>query len=165
MSSKSGGAKASRKEEGRRVVAENRRARFDYEILDTYEAGIELKGTEVKSLREGRTNLAESYAAMKAGELFLVNANIPEYKQGNRFNHEPKRTRKLLLHRRQIDKLANGVLREGLTIVPLKLYFNQRGRAKLDIALAKGKKIHDKRETIKERDWSREKSRLLRDRG
>lgn len=165
MSSKSGGAKASRKEEGRRIVAENRRARFDYEILDTYEAGIELKGTEVKALREGRTNLAESYAAMKAGELFLVNANIPEYKQANRFNHEPKRPRKLLLHRRQIDKLANGVLREGLTIVPLKLYFNPRGRAKVDIALAKGKKIHDKRETIKERDWGREKSRLLRDRG
>jgi SsrA-binding protein len=165
MSAKSGGAKASRKEEGRRVVAENRRARFDYEILDTYEAGIELKGPEVKSLREGRTNLAESYAAMKGGELFLVNANIPEYRQANRFNHEPKRPRKLLLHRRQIDKLANGVLREGLTIVPLKLYFNPRGRAKVDIALAKGKKVHDKRETIKERDWSREKSRLLRDRG
>jgi SsrA-binding protein len=165
MSAKSGGAKAARKEEGRRVVAENRRARFDYEILDTYEAGIELKGPEVKSLREGRTNLAESYAAMKGGELFLVNANIPEYRQANRFNHEPKRPRKLLLHRRQIDKLANGVLREGLTIVALKLYFNQRGRAKVDIALAKGKKLHDKRETIKERDWGREKSRLLRDRG
>jgi SsrA-binding protein len=165
MSSKSGGAKASRQEPGRKVVAENRRARFDYEILQNFEAGIELKGPEVKSLRAGRTNLAESYAAMKGSELFLLNCNIPEYVQANRFNHEPKRPRKLLLHRREIDKLAQGVLREGLTIVPLKIYFNDRGRAKVDIALAKGKKLHDKRETIKERDWSREKSRLLRERG
>jgi SsrA-binding protein len=165
MSSKSGGAKPSRKEPGRKIVAENRRARFDYELLQNFEAGIELKGPEVKSLRAGRTNLAEAYAAMKGDELFLINCNIPEYVQANRFNHEPKRPRKLLLHRKEIGKLAAGVLREGLTIVPLKIYFNDRGRAKVDIALAKGKKIHDKRETIKQRDWSREKSRLLRDRG
>jgi SsrA-binding protein len=165
MSSKSGGAKTSRKEPGRRVVAENRRARFDYELLQNFEAGIELLGPEVKSLRLGRTNLAESYAAVKGNELFLLNCNIPEYVQANRFNHEPKRARKLLLHRREIDKLSQGVLREGLTIVPLKIFFNDRGRAKVDIALAKGKKLHDKRESIKERDWSREKSRLLRDRG
>ncbi len=165
MSSKSGGAKASRKEAGRKVVAENRRARFDYELLQNFEAGIALVGPEVKSLRLGRTNLAEAYAAMKGSELFLVNCNIPEYVQANRFNHEPKRPRKLLLHRREIDKLAQGVSREGLTIVPLKIFFTDRGRAKVEIALAKGKKVHDKREAIKERDWSREKSRLLRDRG
>ena len=165
MSSKAGGAKASRKEAGRKVVAENRRARFDYELLQNFEAGIELMGPEVKSLRLGRTNLAEAYAAMKANELYLLNCNIPEYVQANRFNHQPKRPRRLLLHRREIDKLAQGVLREGLTIVPLKIFFNDRGRAKVEIALAKGKKIHDKREAIKERDWSREKSRLLRERG
>jgi SsrA-binding protein len=147
------------------VVAENRRARFDYELLQNFEAGIELVGPEVKSLRLGRTNLAEAYAAMKANELYLLNCNIPEYVQANRFNHQPKRPRRLLLHRREIDKLAQGVLREGLTIVPLKIFFNDRGRAKVEIALAKGKKIHDKREAIKERDWSREKSRLLRERG
>lgn len=165
MSSKSGGAKASRKQEGIKVVADNRRARYDYEILQTFEAGIELKGSEVKSLREGRTNLAEAYAAMKGGELFLVNANIPEYGKANRFNHEPKRPRKLLLHAREIDKLSNGVLREGLTIVPLKMFFNPRGRCKVDIALAKGKKLHDKRDAIKERSWDREKARVLRERG
>ena len=165
MSSKSGGAKASRKEEGIKVIADNRRARFDYEILQTFEAGIELKGSEVKSLRGGRTNLAESYAAMKNGELFLINCNIPEYREANRFNHEPKRPRKLLLHAREIGKLANGVLREGLTIVPLKMFFNTRGRVKVDVALAKGKKLHDKRDTIKERSWDRERARLLRDKG
>jgi SsrA-binding protein len=165
MSSKSGGAKASRKQDGIRVVAENRRARYDYEILQTHEAGIALTGSEVKSLRDGRTNLAESFAAMKQGELFLMNCNIPEYRQANRFNHEPKRPRKLLLHRREIEKLANGVLREGLTIVPLKIFFNPRGRAKVDIALARGKKLHDKRESVKARDWSREKAKLLREKG
>jgi SsrA-binding protein len=162
MSSKSGGAKAARKEPGRKVVAENRRARFDYELLQNFEAGLELRGPEVKSLRAGRTNLAEAYAAMKGRELFLLNCNIPEYVQANRFNHEPKRARKLLMHRREIDRLAAGVLREGLTIVPLRIYFNDRGRAKVEIALAKGKKIHDKRETIRQRDWNREKSRLMR---
>jgi SsrA-binding protein len=165
MSSKSGGAKAARKEEGIRVVADNRRARFDYEIIDTFEAGIELVGPEVKSLREGRANIGESYATVKDGELYLVNAYVPEYRQANRFNHETRRARKLLLHRRQIDKLAGGVLREGLTIVPLRIYFNKRGRAKVGIALAKGKKLHDKRETIKERSWERERARLLRDKG
>jgi SsrA-binding protein len=165
MSSKSGGAKAARREEGIKVIADNRRARYDYEILDTFESGIELKGSEVKSLRGGRTNLGESYAAMKGGELFLMNSNIPEYREANRFNHEPKRPRKLLLHAKEIGKLANGVLREGLTIVPLKMFFNGRGRVKVDIALAKGKKLHDKRDAIKERSWDREKARVLRDRG
>jgi SsrA-binding protein len=165
MSSKSGGAKASRKQDGIKVVADNRRARFDFEILDTFEAGIELKGPEVKSLREGRANIGEAYASVTGGELFLVNAYVPEYSQANRFNHETRRPRKLLLHRRQIDRLAGGVLREGLTIVPLRIYFNERGRAKVGIALAKGKKLHDKRETIKERSWEREKARLLREKG
>ena len=165
MSAKSGGAKPSRKEPGIKVVADNRRARFDYEIMDTFEAGIELKGPEVKSLREGRANIAESYASVTDGELFLINAYVPEYRQANRFNHDTRRPRKLLLHRRQIDKLAGGVLREGLTIVPLRIYFNERGRAKIGIALAKGKKLHDKREAIKERTWSRERARLLREKG
>jgi SsrA-binding protein len=165
MSSKSGGAKSSRKEPGIKVVADNRRARFDYEIIDTFEAGIELKGPEVKSLREGRANIAESYASVTDGELFLVNAYVPEYRQANRFNHETRRPRKLLLQRRQIDRLAGGILREGLTIVPLRIYFNERGRAKVGIALAKGKKLHDKREAIKERSWNRERARLLREKG
>jgi SsrA-binding protein len=161
MSSKAGGAKSSRKEQGIKVVADNRRARHEYEILQTFEAGLMLTGSEVKSLREGRTNLAEAYAAMKRGELFLLNSNIPEYREANRFNHDPKRPRKLLLHKREIAKLANGVQREGLTIVPLKIFFNPRGRAKVDLALAKGRKLHDKREAIRTRDWGREKARLL----
>lgn len=161
MSSKAGGAKAARKQDGIKVVADNRRARFDYEIMQTFEAGVELKGSEVKSLRDGRTNLGESYAAMKGGELFLINSNIPEYREANRFNHDPKRPRKLLLHKKEISKLANGVLREGLTIVPLKMFFNPRGRCKVDIALARGKKLHDKRDSIKERSWDRERARLL----
>ncbi len=165
MSSKSGGAKAARKQVGVKVVADNRRGRYEYEILQTFEAGIELKGSEVKSLRDGRTNLAEAYATLKGGEIFLLNSNIPEYREANRFNHEPKRPRKLLLNAKEIQRLASGVSREGLTIIPLKIFFNPRGRAKVDIALAKGKKLHDKRETIKTRDWDREKSRLLRDRG
>ncbi|MFN0194894.1 MAG: SsrA-binding protein SmpB [Aestuariivirga sp.] len=161
MSSKAGGAKSSRKEQGVKVVADNRRARHEYEILQTFEAGLVLTGSEVKSLREGRTNLAEAYATMKRGELFLLNSNIPEYREANRFNHDPKRPRKLLLHKREIEKLANGVQREGLTIVPLKIFFNPRGRAKVDLALAKGRKMHDKREAIKARDWGREKARLM----
>lgn len=152
-------------EKQRKLVADNRRARFDYEIIDTYEAGIELKGPEVKSLRAGRTSLADSYAVVKAGELYLVNAYIPEYREANRFNHETRRPRKLLLHRREIEKLAQGVLRQGLTIIPLKVFFNARGRAKVDIALARGKKAHDKRETQKERSWQRDRQRLLRERG
>ena len=165
MSSKSGGAKASRKEEGIKVVSDNRRARYDYEILQAFEAGIELKGSEVKSLRTGHTNLAEAYAAMKGGELWLINSNIPEYREANRFNHEPKRPRKLLLHKSEINKLSSGVLKEHLTIIPLKMFFNLRGRVKVDIALARGKKLHDKRETIKERSWDRERARLMRDKG
>jgi len=163
---RSQGAKPSRTDDkSRKLVADNRRARFDYEIIDTYEAGIELKGPEVKSLRAGRTSLADSYAIVKEGELFLVNAYIPEYREANRFNHETRRPRKLLLHRREIDKLSQGVLREGLTIVPLKVFFNARGRAKVDIALARGKTAHDKRETQKERSWQRDRQRLLRERG
>lgn len=149
-----------------KVVADNRRARFDYEIGESFEAGLALTGTEVKSLRTGKATIAESYAHVdRHGEAWLVNANIPEYLAGNRFNHEPKRLRKLLLKSREIAKLAQGVEREGMTIVPLKLYFNERGRAKLQIALGRGKKLHDKREVEKKRDWGREKSRLLRERG
>ena len=165
MSSKAGGAKASRKQEGIKVISDNRRARYDYEIMEKFEAGIELKGSEVKSLRTGHTNLAEAYATMKAGELWLINSNIPEYREANRFNHEPKRPRKLLLNRSEIDKLSSGVLKDHLTVIPLKMFFDPRGRCKVDIALARGKKLHDKRETTKERDWDREKSRLLRDKG
>ena len=149
----------------RKVIIENRRARFDYEILETFEAGIALEGPEVKSLRQGRGNLQDAYASVDRGELYLVNAYIPEYLEANRFNHETRRPRKLLLHRREIDRLAGGVLRDGLTIIPLRLFFNPRGRAKAEIALARGKKLHDKRETEKQRSWAREKSRLLKERG
>jgi SsrA-binding protein len=142
-------------------VAENRRARFDYEILDTLEAGIVLTGTEVKSLRTGKAQIAESYASPEGGELWLINSYIPEYLQANRFNHEEKRRRKLLVSRRELARLSQEVERGGNTIVPLKLYFNERGKAKLLIGLAKGRKNYDKRETQKERDWSREKARLL----
>jgi SsrA-binding protein len=165
MSSKSGGAKKSAARGGITVKGDNRRARHDYELLETFEAGIELVGSEVKSLRNSSVNLGESYAAMKGNELYLLNSNIPEYREANRFNHDPKRPRRLLLHRKQIDRLAIGVLREGLTIIPLKLFFNPRGRVKVDVALAKGRQLHDKRENIKQRDWHREKARLLRDKG
>src|ERR1700674_6052260 len=148
-----------------KIVADNRRARFHYEIGETFEAGIALTGTEVKSLRQGKATIAESYADSRGGEIWLVNANIPEYLQGGRYNHAPKRPRKLLLHRRQIDKLAGAVEREGMTLVPLKLYFNEKGRAKIELALARGKKLHDKRETDKKRSWERERGRLLRDKG
>ena len=148
-----------------KVVADNRRARFNYEIGETFEAGIALTGTEVKSLRQGKATIAESYADTRDGELWLVNANIPEYLQGGRFNHAPKRPRKLLLHKRQIDKLSGAVDREGMTIVPLKLYFNDKGRAKLEIAVARGKKLHDKRDTERKRSWDRERGRLLRSKG
>jgi SsrA-binding protein len=148
-----------------KVVAENRKARFNYAIEDTVEAGISLTGTEVKSVRGGKATIAESYADSRAGEIWLINATIPEYLQANRFNHEPKRPRKLLLHRKQINKLMGAIERQGMTLVPLKLYFNEKGRAKLLLALAKGKQMHDKRETEKKRDWSREKGRLLRARG
>jgi len=145
-----------------KVVAENRKARFNYAIEDTIEAGISLTGTEVKSIRNGKTTIAESYADSKDGEIWLINANIPEYLQANRFNHEPKRPRKLLLKSREIARIAKAVEREGMTLVPLKIYFNERGRAKLQLALGRGKKLHDTRETEKKRDWNREKSRLLR---
>ncbi len=145
-----------------KVVADNRKARFNYEIGETFEAGIALTGTEVKSLRSGKSTIGESYAAAEGTEIFLINSYIPEYLQANRFNHETKRPRKLLLGRRQISKMIIAIEREGMTIIPLKLYFNERGMAKLQIALAKGKKLHDKRETAKKRDWSREKGRLLR---
>jgi SsrA-binding protein len=148
-----------------KVVADNRKARFNYAIGETFEAGIALTGTEVKSLRTGKATIAESYAAPERGEIWLINANIPEYLQASRFNHAPKRPRKLLLHRREVAKLMNAVDREGMTLVPLKLYFNAKGRAKIEIALAKGKKLHDKRETEKKRTWDREKGRLLRNRG
>ncbi len=148
-----------------KIVAENRKARFNYEILDTYEAGIMLTGTEVKSLREGKANIAESYASDEGGEIWLINSYLPEYLQANRFNHEPRRRRKLLLSEREIGRLRNAVDREGMTLIPMKIYFNDQGRAKLELALAKGKKLHDKRETEKERDWNRQKSRLLKDNG
>jgi SsrA-binding protein len=156
---------ADKSERAIKVIAENRKARFNYAIEDTVEAGLALSGTEVKSMRSGKTAIAESYADARGGEIWLINANIPEYLQGNRFNHEPKRPRKLLLHRKQINKLIGAVDREGMTLIPLKLYFNERGRAKLQLAVAKGKKLHDKRETVKKRDWGREKGRLLRARG
>ncbi len=157
---------AAKQEPNHKVVADNRKARFHYEIGETFEAGLALSGTEVKSLRTGKATIAESYAHVdRHGEAWLVNANIPEYLSGNRFNHEPKRPRKLLLKSREIAKLSQAVEREGMTIVPLKLYFNDKGRAKLMIALARGKKIHDKREVEKKRDWNREKGRLMRDKG
>jgi SsrA-binding protein len=148
-----------------KVAAANRRARFNYEIGQTFEAGIVLAGTEVKSLRAGQSNIADSYASEKDGEMWLYNAYIPEYLQANRFNHETRRPRKLLLNKREIGRLANAVQREGMTVVPLRIYFNDQGRAKVELALAKGKKLHDKRDSEKKRDWDREKGRLLRDRG
>ncbi len=149
----------------RKVVAENRKARHNYSIENTIEAGIVLTGTEVKSLRGGAANIAESYASMEGDDLVLINAYIPEYTFGNRENHEPRRPRKLLLHRREINKWGGEVARGGMTIVPLRLYFNDAGRAKLELGLAKGKKAHDKRQSEKERDWNREKQRLLKDHG
>ena len=149
-----------------KIVAENRRARFDYAIEQTFEAGIALTGTEVKSLRFGEGSIAESYAEVAAdGGVWLVNSNIPEFSHGNRFNHEPKRPRKLLLHAREINKLHGAVAREGMTLVPLTVYFNARGRAKVELALAKGRKAHDKREHIKEREWKRDAGRIMREHG
>lgn len=148
-----------------KTVAENRRARYDYHIDDKYEAGIVLTGTEVKSLRFGEGSIAESYAEVKDDQIWLINANIPEFSHGNRYNHEPKRPRKLLLNVREINKLRAAVAREGMTLVPLSVYFNARGRAKVELALAKGKKAPDKRATEKERDWKREQGRIMRDRG
>ena len=148
-----------------KTVAENRRARFDYAIDTVYEAGIALTGTEVKALRFGEGSIAESYAEVKDGEIWLINANIPEFSHGNRHNHEPKRPRKLLLKEREINKLHGAVARDGMTLVPLSVYFNTRGRAKVELALAKGRKAHDKREHIKEREWKRDAARIMRDKG
>jgi SsrA-binding protein len=148
-----------------KIVAENRRARFEYFIEETFEAGIVLQGTEVKSLRFGEGNIADSYAEVRGAELWLVNANIPEFSHGNRYNHEAKRPRKLLAQSREIRKLQGAITRQGMTLIPLAIYFNDRGRAKVELGLAKGKKLHDKREAVKERDWKRQAARLLRDRG
>jgi SsrA-binding protein len=148
-----------------KVAAANRRARFNYEIGQTYEAGIALTGTEVKSLREGRSNIADAYAGERGGELWLYNAYIPEYLQANRFQHETRRPRKLLLHRREISRLIGAVDRDGMTLVPLKIFFNDQGRAKVELAVARGKKLHDKRETEKKRSWDRERGRLMREKG
>ena len=149
----------------RQVVAENRRARFDYFVEERFETGIVLTGTEVKSLRHGEGSIAEAYAAVEGEELWLINSHIPEYSHGNRLNHQPRRQRKLLLKGREIAKLQGAVTRQGLTLVPLSIYFNSNGRAKVELALARGKKVHDKRETIKERDWKRDQARLLRKHG
>ena len=153
------------KNEAIKVVAENRRARHEYFIKDVVEAGLVLTGTEVKALREGKANIAESYASPEDGGLWLINANIPVYSAGNRQNHEPKRPRKLLLHKKEIARLSQAVERKGFTLTPLRLYFNERGFAKLEIGIGQGKKLHDKRSTSKDRDWSRQKQRLLRDKG
>jgi SsrA-binding protein len=148
-----------------KTVAENRRAKFDYAIDTVFEAGIALTGTEVKSLRFGEGSIAESYAEVKDGQVWLINSNVPEFSHGNRYNHEPKRPRKLLLHEREINKMFAAVMRQGMTLVPLSIYFNGQGRAKVELAIAKGRKAHDKREHIKEQDWKREAARLLKDRG
>jgi SsrA-binding protein len=144
-----------------KVVADNRAARFHYALGERIEAGIALTGTEVKSLRQGRTNLGDAYVGPYGDEIFLYNAHIPEYLQANRFNHEMRRPRKLLLHRKQIGRLIASIQRHGMTIVPLKLYFNERGMAKCEISVAEGKKLHDKRAATKERDWNREKARIM----
>lgn len=160
MSSKSGGRKKSGAGDG--TITENRRARRDFEVVDTVEAGLVLKGTEVKSLRQGKANLAHSFAVVRDGEGYLMNADIPEYEAGNRFNHKATQPRKLLLHRREINRLMAAVQRDGMTLVPLKLYFNQRGMAKLLLGLARGRKKADRREAEKKRDWQRQKARLMR---
>jgi len=157
---------AAKEKDGRRIVAENRQARHEYFLTNTLEAGLQLTGTEVKSLRKGQANIAESYASIEDGGVWLINSYIPEYKgAGPFFQHEPRRKRRLLLHAKEIHKLAIAIDRQGMTMVPLELYFNERGIAKLKMALAEGKKLHDKRETAKKRDWNREKARIMRDKG
>lgn len=152
--------------DGRRIVAENRRARYEYAIGDVLEAGLQLTGTEVKSLREGKANIAESYASLENDCIMLINAHIPEYgRAGPFYQHNPRRPRRLLMHKREIAKFSQAVARDGMTMVPLELYFNERGIAKLKLAVAQGKKLHDKRATDRKRDWQREKARLLRDKG
>jgi SsrA-binding protein len=153
------------KDDGTKIVADNRKARYAYAIEDTLEAGLMLTGSEVKSLRTGKATISESYAYAKDGELFLVNAYIPEYLMANRFNHEPRRSRKVLVHKREATKLAAAIQREGMTLIPLRVYFNPKGIAKIELGIAKGKKLHDKRETEKNRDWQRDKVRLMRNKG
>ncbi|MDQ2860038.1 MAG: SsrA-binding protein SmpB [Pseudomonadota bacterium] len=148
-----------------KLIAENRRARFDYFLEEKFEAGLSLTGSEVKSLRLGKANIAESYAAADGRQISLVNAYIPEYGPANRFNHEPRRPRRLLLRRKQIDKLLGAVRRDGRTLIPTRLYFNDKGLAKLELALAKGKSAPDKRHVVAERDWKREQGRLMREKG
>ena len=156
---------AKKKDDEQRVVADNRKARHLYFIESTLEAGLQLMGSEVKSLRTGKANIAESYAQAKDGEIFLVNAYIPEYLMANRFNHEPRRMRKLLVRKTEARRLSAAVQREGMTLIPLRVYFNPRGIAKIELGLAKGKKLHDKRQTEKARDWARDKARLMRAKG
>jgi SsrA-binding protein len=160
------GKNKKKKSPGGNVVAQNRKARRDYQILETMEAGLQLTGTEVKSLRAGRASLGEAFAGEKFGEMYLMNAHIPPYEGASRiFNHEPNRDRKLLLHRRQMASLLGAQKKKGMALVPLKIYFNNRGIAKLELALGEGKHKYDKRETVKDRDWGRQKARLLRDKG
>lgn len=154
-----------KKDDDRKIVADNRKARYAYAIESTIETGLQLMGSEVKSLRTGKANIGESYAQAKDGEIFLVNAYIPEYTMANRFNHEPRRPRKLLVHKGEGKKLAIAVQREGVTLIPLRVYFTPKGVAKCELGVARGKKVHDKRQTEKQRDWSREKARLIRTRG
>ncbi len=157
---------AASNDDGRKTIAENRKARFEYAIKETWEAGIALTGTEVKSLRSGQANIAESYASVEEGGIWLINAHIPELQSAGRFfQHDPRRRRQLLLHKKEIHKLRIAVERQGMTMIPLELYFNKRGIAKLRLALAQGKKLHDKREDAAKRDWQRQKARLLRDKG
>jgi SsrA-binding protein len=148
-----------------RIAVQNRKARHNYEILDTLEAGLQLVGSEVKSLRAGHGNITEAYAREQDGELFLINAHIPEYVQAGSFNHEPKRVRKLLLHRREIVRLDQEISRGGMSVVPLSIYFNDRGKAKVKLGIGRGKKFYDKRATSKEQDWKRDQARLMRDKG
>ena len=148
-----------------KVVAENRRARYDYFVEERFEAGIELQGTEVKALRTGEGSIAESYVLVEGEEVFLINSSIPQYGNSGYTSHEPRRRRRLLMRGREIAKLHGAINRQGLTLIPLSIYFNSRGRAKIELALARGKKVHDKRETIKERDWKREQARLMRRHG
>ncbi|MEO9459275.1 MAG: SsrA-binding protein SmpB [Lentilitoribacter sp.] len=158
-------AKKKKSDPNQKIVAENRKARYNYELIEVLEAGLMLTGTEVKSLREGKANIAESYASFEEGEIWLINSYVPEYLQGNRFNHEPRRKRKLLLKAREVKRFSDAIDRDGMTLVPLKIYFNDRGRAKIEIALGKGKKLHDKRQAEKTRDWNRQKAKLLKDHG
>lgn len=157
--------KKKKDEPERRIVADNRKARHNYAIESTLEAGIVLMGSEVKALRSGKATIGESYAQAKDGEILLINAYIPEYTMANRFNHEPRRPRKLLVRKTEVRKLSVAIQREGMTLIPLRLYFNDKGRAKLELGVARGKKLHDKRESEKARDWDRSKARLMRDRG